>query len=153
LFSLYFSSGIGGTIDFDNARQADQVRLSTGGTFNLLARIEGSVDYTRFALDVAPGRLFTANQAQTRILYHLSLKTFVRAIVQYTDIDRDPSLYTFPVTERSKRLFTQFLFSHKLNPQTVFLVGYSDNGVGTPTITVTKTDRTFFLKIGYAWVL
>jgi cellulose/xylan binding protein with CBM9 domain/uncharacterized protein DUF5916 len=153
LFSLYFSSGIGGTIDFDNARKADQVRLSTGGTFNLLARIEGSVDYTRFALDVAPGRLFTANQAQTRILYHLSLKTFVRAIVQYTDIDRDPSLYTFPVTERSKRLFTQFLFSHKLNPQTVFLVGYSDNGVGTPTITVTKTDRTFFLKIGYAWVL
>jgi len=152
LFSLYFNSTTGGTIDFDNARKADQIRIGTGGTFNLFARIEGSLDYTRFALDVEPGRLFTASQTQTRILYHLSLKTFVRAIVQYTDIDRDPSLYLFPVTERSKRLFNQFLFSHKLNPQTVFLVGYSDNGIGTQTISVTKTDRTFFLKIGYAWV-
>ena len=153
MFSLYFNSTTGGTIDFANARKADQVRIGAGGSFNLFKRIEGTIDYTRFALDVADGRLFTAHQTQTRVLYHLGLRTFVRAIVQYTDIAQHPERYTFPVEERSKRLFTQLLFSHKLNPQTVFLVGYSDNGIGTSVIGVTKTDRTFFLKIGYAWVL
>jgi hypothetical protein len=39
-----------------------------------------------------------------------------------------------------------------VNPQTVLLVGYSDNGSGLEDVALTRTDRTFFLKIGYAWV-
>ena len=54
---------------------------------------EGSVDYTLQSLDVAGGRLFTAHLTQGQVVYHLNLRTFVRAILQYTDITRDPALY------------------------------------------------------------
>jgi len=44
-----------------------------------------------------------------------------------TDITRDPALYL----ASTHRLLSQYLFSYKLNPQTVLLVGYSDNASGT----------------------
>jgi hypothetical protein len=35
----------------------------------------------------------------------------------------------------------------------VLFVGYSDNQLGLQDISLTRTDRTFFFKIGYAWIL
>jgi hypothetical protein len=46
----------------------------------------------------------------------------------------------------------QLLFSYKINPQTVFFLGYSDNLYEDDALdTLEKTDRTWFMKIGYAW--
>jgi hypothetical protein len=81
------------------------------------------------------------------------VRTFVRVIVQYTDLDRNVELYLDPVSSKTKTLFTQFLFSYKINPQTVLFIGYSDNHPGYKGIDITRTDRTFFLKIGCALVL
>jgi hypothetical protein len=77
----------------------------------------------------------------------------VRAIVQYLDVDRVPERYIYPVDPHSKGVFTQFLFSYKINPQTVLFLGYSDNSTGLQGVDITRTDRTFFFKIGYAFVL
>ena len=101
---------------------------------------------------VAGGTLFTARLTQLRALYHLSLRTYVRAIVQYTDVDRTASLYLSPVTASAQRAFTQLLFSYKLNPQTVLLLGYSDNALGGLSYDLTRSDRTIFVKLGYALV-
>ncbi len=76
---------------------------------------------------------------------------FVRTIMQYRDIVRDPSLYTFPVNAKDEDLFTELLYSYKINPQTVAFVGYSDGRVGTETFDLTRANRTFFVKLGYAW--
>ena len=86
------------------------------------------------------------------MVYHLNLRTFVRAILQYTDMTRDPTLYLSSAAAETRRLFSQYLFSYKINPQTVFLVGYSDNASATEMVDLTRTDRTFFTKVGYAWV-
>ena len=40
---------------------------------------------------------------------------------------------------------------YKLSPRTVLFLGYSDNYLGMGRIDLTQTDRTFFVKIGYAW--
>jgi hypothetical protein len=152
MFSLYYNSTVGGAVDFANARKADQVRLSSGGSYDLFGRVKGSVDFTYQSLDVAGGRLFTARLTQGQVVYHLNLRTFVRAILQYTDITRDPTLYVSRAAPETRRLFSQYLFSYKINPQTVFLVGYSDNASGTEMVDLTRTDRTFFTKVGYAWV-
>jgi hypothetical protein len=45
------------------------------------------------------------------------------------------------------------LFSYKLNPQTVVFVGVSENRLGLPGMSLTETDRTYFVKLGYAWLL
>jgi hypothetical protein len=41
----------------------------------------------------------------------------------------------------------------KLNPQTVFFLGYSDSYMGEEQVELTQQNRTLFLKIGYAWLL
>jgi hypothetical protein len=99
------------------------------------------------------GRLYSARLAQVRVLYHLNVRTFVRAILQYTDISRQPSLYTAPVDARTRQLFSKYLFSYKVNPQTVLFVGYSDNALGSVGIDLQRQNRAFFVKIGYAWAL
>ena len=53
--------------------------------------------------------------------------------------------------DKTQTVFTQFLFSYKLNPQTVLFIGYSDNYLGMTNIDVTQTNRTFYVKLGYAW--
>jgi hypothetical protein len=67
-------------------------------------------------------------------------------------VDRDPSLYLSPALPRSRHLFSQFLFSYKLNPQTVLLLGYSDNQLADRELDLVRTDRTLFVKVGYALV-
>jgi hypothetical protein len=63
------------------------------------------------------------------------------------------------VDSEDRHLFTQLLFSYKVNPQTVLFLGYSDNQQGgdftgfEQRIDLTPTDRTFFFKVGYALVM
>jgi hypothetical protein len=104
-------------------------------------------------LDVDEGRLFTANLSQLRTVYQINIRAFVRAIFQYTDIERDPALYDVAVPKNDANLFSQLLFAYKLNPQTVLFLGYSDNQIGGESIDLTRSARTLFLKLGYALVL
>jgi hypothetical protein len=87
---------------------------------------------------------------QTRLLYHFSRRAFVRAILQYELLEREPEQYIVPVTRRSRELLTQLLFSYRVNAQTVFLAGYSDNYEGETDLT--QTDRAVFVKLAYAWL-
>ncbi|MBT8489336.1 MAG: hypothetical protein KJO65_10980, partial [Gemmatimonadetes bacterium] len=83
-------------------------------------------------------------------LYHFNVRSFVRAIVQYRIIERVAAQYVDPVVPQSEQLFTQFLFSYKVTPQTAFFLGYTDGHEATDTFGLTTRSRTFFLKIGYA---
>jgi len=54
----------------------------------------------------------------------VDISTFVRAIFQYLNVERNSGLYISPALPETKIFFTQFLFSYKINPQTVlFLAG------------------------------
>ena len=151
---------LGGAIDFAGAREAEQVTVRPYLNLGLLDRLAVELNHTFQELDLDEGRLFTANLTQGRAVLHLNRRTFVRAILQYTGVDRPAA--TNPGVERLRqsRLFSQYLFSFKINPQTVLLAGYSDNQIGFDNaierpfrLDLTRTDRTLFLKIGYAWVL
>ncbi len=125
--------------------------------WNLGTRTKIDLDHSYEDLDVDGGRLFSAEVTQLRAMYQFNIRMFARAILQYTDITRDPTLYRFQsVDSRAKRLFPQLLFSYKLNPQTVFFAGYSGTRVGGNLdgidIGLTEADRTFFVKLGYAWL-
>jgi hypothetical protein len=79
----------------------------------------------------------------------------VRAIVQFYHEERDPELYLDPedVGAEASWLGSQVLFSYKINPQTVFFLGYSDAHFGGEPSGIVQTDRTLFAKIGYAFLL
>ncbi len=150
--ALNFFGQIGDSIDFANSQAADSVFLNPRVEFRVNRPINLQFDHTYQRLNVAGGRLFTANLSQFRVVYQFNVRMFVRAIIQYLNLNRSTDLYTFPVDPESRELFTQFLFSYKLNPQTVVFVGYSDNRLGLQGLDLLQTDRTFFLKVGYAFL-
>ncbi len=51
------------------------------------------IDDTIERLNAGGGRLYRPSLAQMRLMYQFRVRTFVRAIVQPTDIRRDVSLY------------------------------------------------------------
>ena len=151
---LYFSffTRVGDEIDFVNTRPGEILHLEPSVRFNLGLHLRTRITHVLQQLDVKGGRLFEANLTQVNAVYQFNVRTFVRAILQYTDIQRTPSLYIQAVDESTERLFSQLLFSYKLNPQTVLFVGYSDSALGEERVDLTRADRTLFLKLGYAWL-
>jgi hypothetical protein len=115
--------------------------------------VNAQLAHTLQRLEVPGGELFEANLSQLRLVYNFNVRALARAILQYTDITRDPALFPFAVEAETERLFTQLLLSYKLNAKTVFFLGYSDNSLGGVDLSLTRTDRTVFAKIGYAFLL
>ncbi|HVS03451.1 MAG TPA: DUF5916 domain-containing protein, partial [Thermoanaerobaculia bacterium] len=154
--SIYvgLDSRVGEEIDFANARQGDIVRLIPRARFDVGRHLRLTLIHSYETLDVDGGRLYTANLSELRASYQLNVRTFLRLITQYSDLSRDPALYTFPVRAQATDLFNQLLFSYKLNPQTVLFVGYSDAYLGAETgfDDLDRSNRTLFLKVGYALV-
>jgi Domain of unknown function (DUF5916)/Carbohydrate family 9 binding domain-like len=142
----------GDAIDFANNRQAQFLLTQPSLSFQIGRHISGSLDYTHQTFEFKGDRYLRADLAQTTLRYHLSVRAFFRAIVQYRDVQRDLASYNHPefFAGREKNLLGQFLFSYKLNPQTVLLVGYSNLSQGLDQIDLRATDRAYFLKIGYA---
>ena len=140
----------GQELDVANNRTAATLALAPTARLYLGRKLNLNMQHDFQRLSAEGTRIFTVHLLQTRLLYHLNLRTFVRAIVQYEHVNRNPLAYGFPVDESSSSLFTQLLISYKLNPQTVAFVGYSDSHLGTATTDLTRADRTFFVKLGYA---
>ena len=150
---LDLTANLAGAIDYLNSRSARAVRILPEAEFAIGPHINFNLSHSFERLDNEGQKIYTANILQGRAIYNFNTRCFLRLIVQYRDVQRDPAMYGVPVDARSNSLFTQCLFSYKLNPQTVLFLGYSDNGLGSQDLDLTRTDRTFFLKIGYALVL
>lgn len=147
-----FFGQVGDAIDFANSQAADVLLLNPHAEIKVNHPINIQFDHTYQRLNVAGGTLFTANLSQVRFVYQFNVRMFVRAIVQYLNLTQNQALYTFPVDPKTETVFTQFLFAYKLNPQTVVFVGYSDNRLGLQNVDLLQTDRTFFMKVGYAFL-
>ena len=152
-FYFGIDAGIGDQVDFANTREGDRVLLIPSVRWNLGRHVKLELDHTYETLDVEGGRLFEANLSQLRVIYQFDIRTFVRAILQYTDISRSTDLYVDEVDPKTEQLFSQLLLAYKINPQTVFFVGYSDTRLGDERIDLKQANRTLFVKIGYAWLL
>ncbi|MEN8222192.1 MAG: DUF5916 domain-containing protein [Acidobacteriota bacterium] len=151
--AYYFYTRFGDAIDYTNTRLGNSLQLNPGIELGLGRHFNMNLSHVYEKMNYDGNKVYTANLLQTKLIYNLNIRTFLRAIVQFTDIDRNTGLYLVPIEERTKAIFTQFLFSYKINPQTVLFLGYSDNQYGMKGIDLTRADRTFFLKIGYALAL
>jgi hypothetical protein len=150
---LRFAGIMGDEIDSFNTQKGDRLNLRPGIELKLGRHINFDLSHSYQRLDVPGGRLFEENLSEARIYYYLNVRSLVRLIAQYRNVVNDPSLFPHPVEPESERFFLQALFSYKLNPRTVVFVGYSDNHTGRGNFDLTQTDRTFFLKLGYAWTM
>jgi hypothetical protein len=149
-FSLGVYANPANAVDYANVRPARRLLFGPYLEAGLGRHLNLNLSHNLERLSSAGQRTYTANLLQARLIYNFSVRAFARAILQYRDVDRDPERYTFPVDEATRSLFTQLLFSYKLNAKTVLFLGYSGQLLGSQDIDLTRSDRTFFLKVGYA---
>lgn len=151
---IQFEMSLGDTIDFAHVRPAHRVRYTPFVRYRATRNVVLELRHDRERLHVEGGELYTASVNQLRAVYQFNLRTFVRALVQYTDVERNLALYKLSNDARSRRFFPQILFSYKLNPQTVLFVGYSSTQLSNDqSVDLLEQSRTFFVKVGYAWLM
>jgi len=147
LFAAY-----GDAIDYAEVRPGTSTLVEPELSYRLGRHLSLELAHSFSALDVDGGRLFEAYASEARVVYQLNRSALVRLILQRSDIRRSPELHTEPVEPRTRDLLAQLLLSYKVNPQTVVFLGYSDGRAGDSELPLTRTDRTFFVKLGYAWL-
>jgi len=150
---LSLDSSFGDAVDYANGRAATRLNLEPVVFLKLARRLDIAVAHEYEQLEVDEGRLYTANITYVRAAYQFTRRTFLRAILQHVDYSFNTDLYADDRDSRWRHFASQVLFSYKLNPQTVLYLGYSDNHEGDTEIDLAQRDRTFFAKVGYAWVL
>jgi len=152
---------LGKQIDYANTRLGDVVTIEPRVNWDVNQHLRIDFNHNYSQLDVEGGRLFTANLSDIRIAYQFNLKSILKFVVQYSDIKRDKSLYIESddldledIDERSKNFSSQLIYSYKINPQTLFYLGYSDSGYQDDDLQKIQRDqRTLFTKFSYAWQL
>jgi hypothetical protein len=149
---LWLNATIGDRIDYTNTRLGDRLHLSPGFTYRFGRHLSLDLRHTFERMNYDGQRLFEANISQLTTAYYLNPRAFFRAIFQHVAYDYNVALYNDDRDPEFRHLFTQLLFSYKLNPHTVLFLGYSDNSFGSRDIDLTRSDRTVFVKLGYAWV-
>jgi hypothetical protein len=143
-------------IDFDNGRVGTGTNISLEATVRPTAHLTiiGDAIHEWLDIDESPaisGRLYTADIARLKGVYVFNSRSFIRLIGQYVTTKRDPLLYTFEVPERDGTFLGSVLYGYRLNWQTVLFVGYGDNGLVNDANALVRTDRSFFIKVSYAW--
>jgi hypothetical protein len=143
----------GDQVDFENGRLGDELRLSPEISWNVNRNLLVRLDAAFVTLDSKDGEnIFDAKVYDLRLTWQFNSRSFLRFTSQLFDIERNQALYDDVVDERSRDVGRQLLYSYKLNPQTVFFLGYSDQYVDDDQLNgLTETDRSLFMKIGYAW--
>ncbi|ACJ28721.1 Conserved hypothetical protein [Shewanella piezotolerans WP3] len=145
----------GDSIDFANDQLGTKFLLNPGVRWNVTDSVKLNVSHVYRTMDVDDGRLFTANLSDVRLSWYIDIHNFIRVSSVYTHIERDPSLYLFGSPNKEQQnLGNEILYGYKLNPQSVFYLGYSDGLKSNDSIdSLMKTEETYFMKMSYAWIL
>jgi hypothetical protein len=144
---------LGDRIDYANTRLGKRIRLSPYLLYDIGLHVHLYLSHKFERMQVGSERLYTANQSELHLAYQLNKRTFLRTILQYVDYRYNIAMYSREVDPEYRHLFTQILFSYKINPQTVLFLGYSDNYLGYVNTGLPQVNRTIFLKLGYALVI
>jgi hypothetical protein len=145
----------GDQVDFSNGRLGQASNFEVGGNWKIGKHFSSEIEYDYSDLDVEGGELFNAAQVDARFNIQFDLKSYLRLVVQYTNIERDVLLYRDDdVDSNNKYLSTQLIYAYKFNPQTLFYLGYSDGGFQDDHLDkINKDNRSIFMKMSYAWQL
>jgi len=143
----------GDQIDYSNDQLGQGTRIEPSVIWNMTQKLLLRLKGVSSTLDTPDGEtIFDAKILDARLTWQFNLRSFLRLTVQNTDVERNQAQYIEEIDEQSQDLGLQLLYSYKLNPQTVFFLGYSDQYIDDDSVDeLTVTDRTWFMKVGYAW--
>jgi len=145
---------VGDKIDYRNNRLGDFRELFTKVSYNFNSHLEAELYYTNSKLDADGANVYQADLTELRVSYQFDVQSYLKLNLVYSDVDRNPENNPYiGVSQKNKNFSTQLIYAYKLNPQTVFYLGYSDNSYQDDYINdIKREQRTFFTKISYAWM-
>jgi len=161
--SLNIWAVIGDQIDYTNNRPGSKFAIGPSIEQKIGDRLKLKFEHRYENLKVDVGRLYTANVSNARVEYQFTKRCFLRLILQHVQYNRVVSHYIEEEREdvdpETRKVFSQALFSYKINPRTVFFLGYSDNYQNRNEEfngrirddNLIQENRAIFTKIGYAW--
>lgn len=150
----YTSLVMGDKIDYSNVRLGKRLRMKQRFVVNLLKNIKVNLSHTYEKLNIGSSKLYRVNVSDFQLIYQFTKRCFVRAKLQYKNYDYNLSLYENPPEKESlEKMYSQVLFSYKLNPQSMLYLGYSDSYYGDTDLEMRQINRTAFMKFGYAFIL
>jgi hypothetical protein len=155
-FRVGVSGYAGDEIDFRNGGQGDVVRVTPAFDAQIGRNVEIGSRHSFQRLEKDDVLVFDARVDELRGVYNLSARSFVRATLQYRRTEREPVTNPGLTRPTEQSLFSQFLFSYKVNPLTVLFLGLTDDRAGFDDIAsdpvgLTRKGMTLFFKLGYAW--
>jgi hypothetical protein len=159
LLGLYLNSNFkyGDTIDYASNRLGLTKQWRSQIGWNVNKHLELRIKHTFNQLDADGANVFNARLTDFRATYQFSVLSFVRFSLIYNNTHKnaDNYLYTDPedITTHSKDISTELLYAYKLNPQTVFYLGYSDQHNAEKDFSdLEQNQRSVFMKFSYAWM-
>jgi hypothetical protein len=153
--NLQLNTKLGDQIDYDNTRLGDRVYFQSSIKWNINRNFLLDVSSIFSSLDTKEGEnIFDASVVDARLTWQFSVRSFLRVSLQQFETSRNPDVYEDEVDAESKDVGRQLLYSYKINPQTVFFLGYADQYIDEDHLDgLTASDRSIFMKVGYAWNL
>ena len=148
---------VGDKIDYANNRLGDLIQVAGNVTIFLTDHLEFDFYQTYSKLDAKNGsgveaNVYVANISELRLSYQFDVRSYLKLSLVYSDVDRNPDNNGNLYSEQNTDLSAQLIYAYKINPQTVFFLGYSDYSFQDDDLTtLERSDRTFFTKISYAW--
>ncbi|MFK3871759.1 carbohydrate binding family 9 domain-containing protein [Pseudoalteromonas rhizosphaerae] len=148
-------SEFGSKIDYSNEQLGDLFTLEPELTWDINAHWQLQLEHSYSRLDNPQGEnVFTANLTDLRIYYKFNMRSMLKLILQFEDIDRNQNAYYYAVNHINRDYGSQLVYSYKINAQTLFYLGYSDKGYQDDSLkSIERGQRTFFTKLSYAWQL
>lgn len=148
---------LGDKIDYGHDRLGDLVEVAGNITVFVTDHLEFDFYQTYSKLDAknnqgVEANVYIANVSELRLSYQFDVYSYLKLSLVYSDVDRNPDNNNALYSATNKDLSSQLIYAYKLNPQTVFFLGYSDNSYQDYELTrLERAERTFFTKISYAW--
>lgn len=153
--SLELEIHYGDEIDFLNDRLGTKTLINPMFKWKIANGLSVDVSHQYQHMEVEQDKLFTANLSNVRLHWQLSLHSFIRLSSIYTQIERNLAQYLYSTPDsKATHLGNEILYGYKLNPQSVFYLGYSDSLTSDDELTrLTRDEKTYFMKLSYAWLL
>ena len=93
----------GQTIDYANSRLAQGLSVGPNLSLSIFRRLNLVASHAYERLFLHGDTIYIANLSQLKLVWNFSVRSFVRAILQYSDQEQNPAAYTFPVDSQEPR--------------------------------------------------
>ncbi len=151
---------VGDQVDFEHTQAGKMKLYEPFIEWQVSQHFNIELEYTSNKLSVEAGELFYAKLLDLRLAYQFNIRSRLSLALLGVDIDKNLDLYENnfdndpdnDVLASSKTVGSQLIYSYKLNPQTLFYMGYSDKVTKNDRVlSLEKTDKTYFAKFSYMW--